>query len=107
MKTFYSLLLTMAMVGGIGCGKPAKVVKLADDKMLNQRCEKLHVGCEVYWTHEFGWRAYAHTISADDWWFTGDADRSKAVDKLYQSLGGSPTDPGDPLPQTIYDPSKP
>jgi hypothetical protein len=23
MKTFYSLLLTMAMVGGIGCGKPA------------------------------------------------------------------------------------
>jgi hypothetical protein len=44
MKTFYSLLLTMAMVGGIGCGKPNEY----KERFTSWRYYSPTIDCQIY-----------------------------------------------------------
>jgi|HubBroStandDraft_2_1064218.scaffolds.fasta_scaffold1495443_2 hypothetical protein len=93
------LLLAVALMAGCQ-SKPAH--KLADEETLRRRCAQLNVTCDIQWKYDSRtWMASA--VSTDrSWWFAHEATRALAIDKLNEELGGSPTNPADPPPETIY-----
>ena len=104
------LIWVLLLAGMIGC-KHATPRQLASEQMLRTRCAQLRATCDVQWKARgettFEWMASASTgrktgYQSSDYWFAFEPTREEAIDRLYVYLGGSPTNPGDPLPEIIY-----